>query len=104
MEKREALLVKYWPIIIAMIMFIYQIGITSTELSGKVDKDTVRDLTKQLINEYAAEQNEKYIEINKVPGLKERLGNLEKEVREIKDLQKKIYEIFLTSERKQKIN
>lgn len=88
---------KYWSIILAILTISFYFGFTKAEMQNKVDKTEVAQIVKLAIDQYKTEMDKSYIEIDRVPGLNERLKNIEEKVSGNTALSQKIYDIILGS-------
>ncbi len=88
---------KNWQIIAAAVLVIFNIGYTMSKIEQKPDRSEVTTEINYKIEQYAKDSRENYIEIQKVPGLEEKLDNIDQSLNEIKqrfdNLENKIYVI-----------
>ena len=84
MEKKN-FFVRHWQLAVYLLSTAFMVGYTVNELDGKTDKEEVRIIVEDLIKE-------KYVPIEKVPGLteslkaiKDKLDELSKKVDKIED-------------------
>lgn len=97
MNEAKTWLQKNWQIIAATVLVIYNLGYTMSKIEQKPDRNEVASEINLMIKQHVKDSQENYIEIKKVPGLEERLNNIDQSLNEIKqrfdNLEDKIYAI-----------
>ena len=73
-----------WQIIVAVALVIFNVGYTVARIESKPDRTEMKDAIENAIDTYDKDTKENYIEIKKVPGLKESLESINDK---LKDLQ-----------------
>ena len=89
---------KYWSIITSIIFIVFYIGYIMAQLNNKVDNNKVDEIVRKAFQEYKTDSKDSYIKIDQVPGLQERLQNIEEGLKENKTLTQKIYDKILGGE------
>ena len=73
-----------WQIIVAVALVVFNVGYTVARIESKPDRDEMTAAIDSAIDAYDRDTKENYIEIKKVPGLKESLESINDK---LKDLQ-----------------
>ncbi len=83
-------LIKWWTIIVAFALILFDIGYTMARLDNKPDRIDVSNQIDQKILDYKNETKNNYIKIDQVPGLIERLNSIDQKLGSIEKRIEKI--------------
>ena len=74
-----------WQIIIAVLLVVFNVGYTVARVESKPDRAEMKDEILKAIDSYDKDNRENYIEIKKVPGLKETLDSINDRLRDLQN-------------------
>lgn len=94
-DKLNTFVKTYWAVLLAVVSLAFYAGVTDNRLENKVDRVELNEIVKQVIVELATQQKDSYVQIDKIPGLAERLQSIETSIDDNKELTKQIYEIVI---------
>jgi len=83
-------IVKNWQIIMALLLVVFNVGYTVARIENKPDRTEVKDEIVKAIDNYDRDNRENYIEIKKVPGLKETLDSINDRLRDLQNRFEKV--------------
>lgn len=69
-------IIKYWPVFTAIVLVIYNVGYTISSMDDRPTKEEVTLQISVASEELKSELKDKYVEISKVPGLKEQIESI----------------------------
>ena len=94
MQETKSWINKNWQIIVAVCLVVFNVGYTVARIESKPDRDEVTNQIIKAIDAHKQESKENYIEIKKVPGLQESLGNIDDRLKDLQNRFDKMEENF----------
>jgi predicted nuclease with TOPRIM domain len=96
-DKVKNIFTNYWQVAVSGAFIIFSVGYLKAQYENKPDRVEVKEVINEAIEKNNCNIKNNYIEINKIPGLQERLKNIDDGIQELKErfdkFDNKIYSI-----------
>ncbi len=95
MQETKSWINRNWQIVVAVCLVVFNVGYTVARIEGKPDRQEVTNQITKAIDDYNQNSKENYIEIKKVPGLRESLESINDKLQDLQNrfdkMENKIY-------------